>query len=577
MKRFQLSVKDWSIWTRLLVALLLVELVTMSIVLAATIAGYEQAGAQNANFGTDLQSVVLTQALTAVFAFGATATVAVLFVKEIASRINLLTGLVKRQVNDDNLNLALESDSSDELGKLIVALNELGSAYHLTVNDLGRRADEMATINFVAETINKTFDLQEVLDVSLREVIRASNCDVGALYMWDDRPGMLHLVSYVGLSENIIRRIFSFKMNEGLVGQAAESQSMILVEDLRSSEFFESENLDGMPMTLVSIPFTDVPGQLLGVMLVGNKKKRQFDDAEINLLRTVAHQVALAIDKAQLYAQVSMHAEELERIVEARTKMLNEAIAELSYALERAKEADRIKSLLLTTVSHELRTPLATIKGNTSMLRAHLSQIEPDDLIQHLGDIEEESDKLTYLISNLLEMSRIEAGVLRIQPQEFDLVDTLNSAVNAASVRMPDRVVTLHLPNEPLAVCYGDARRIDQIVANLMNNAAKYSAAGQPIEVFVKQQDDMLVVSVKDRGKGITEDHLKNIFDRFYQIGETGDSVRDGIGLGLSICRGLVDAHGGEIWVESKPKQGSTFSFSLPIARMESPITEEAV
>lgn len=561
---------DLSIWTRLLIALLIVELITMSIVVTATIASYDQIGLQPNAFNSDLRSIVLTQALSAVFAFGATAIVAVQFVKQLAERIKMLTKLVDQQVDNADLNLKLEPQNKDEFGRLVAALSRLGQSYYTTINAVQRRADEMETINVVAATINRTFDLQEVLDVSLREVLKAANCDVGAMYMWDERTQNLNLVSYVGLSEKTIRHIFSFQLGRGLVGETGSGNQMVVVENIHEHPRYGKDVPEGIPTTQVGIPFLDVPGKLLGVMMVGTAHHRTFTPGELQLLRTVAHQVSLAIDKAQLYAQVSMHAEELEGIVQARTKMLNEAIKELSIALEKAKEADRVKSLLLSTVSHELRTPLATIKGNTSMLRTHHQQIGPEDLVEHLGDIEEETDKLTDLISSLLEMSRIDAGILRIQPHPFEIVDVLQSTVHAAQMRMPNRRVSLRVAEafeDRLAL--GDARRVDQIVANLMNNAAKYSEADAPIDVFLRQDNDMLVVSIKDCGKGIEPKYLEHIFDRFYQIGNTGDSSRDGVGLGLSICKGLVDAHGGKIWVESTLGSGSTFSFSLPIAQME--------
>jgi two-component system sensor histidine kinase KdpD len=303
---------------------------------------------------------------------------------------------------------------------------------------------------------------------------------------------------------------------------------------------------------------------------VGNSEPDKLTEDKLGLLTTVAHQISLAIDKAQLYHQVSQHADELERVVESRTEQLAAVIDDLSVALDKAREAERVKSLLLTTVSHELRTPLATLKGSTSLLIEAHDRIAPDELVQYLQDIEDETDKLTGLISSLLEMSRLEAGVLQIQPQPIDLVQVVKGTVNAARMRIKTHELVLHIPDE-LPICNGDAWRIQQILANLLDNAAKYSAQGTKIEVQAVSEGDELVVSVKDQGKGIPEEHLEAIFDRFYQIDSTqknstnrGDAGRRGIGLGLSICKGLVEAHHGRIWVESVEGVGSTFFFSLP-------------
>jgi signal transduction histidine kinase len=373
------------------------------------------------------------------------------------------------------------------------------------------------------------------------------------------------MVSYVGLSEDVVREEISYELGEGVTGKAAQTGKIIVVDDVdRHADSAQRKGID-LPQTQISIPLVTVPGQLLGVLNVANSERKVPAQDELSLLKTVAHQIALAIDKAQLYTAASMRADELEGIVEARTEQLAQAIDELSHALEKARETDKLKSMLLSTVSHELRTPLATIKGTTSMLVEHHQQIDAETLKEHLGDIEAETDKLTGLISDLLEMSRIESGMLHIQPQPFDLADTLRSTINAAQVRLGNHIVSL-AASDGLAPCYGDARRVEQIVDNLLENAAKYSPEGSPINIRVEGRGEELVVSVADKGEGIAPEHLEYIFDRFYQVRRGRDAGRGGIGLGLAICRGLVEAHGGKIWVESTPGEGSTFFFSLPTA-----------
>jgi signal transduction histidine kinase len=186
-----------------------------------------------------------------------------------------------------------------------------------------------------------------------------------------------------------------------------------------------------------------------------------------------------------------------------------------------------------------------------------------ETFIEHLKDIDEETDKLTELISNLLEMSRIEAGMLHIQSHSVDLPKTLQGAVEAARMRLQEHTIRLKRP-VPSMSAYGDARRVEQVLANLLDNAAKYSPAETLIEVQAKEKAEEVIISVKDQGRGIAPEHLGRIFDRFYQIGVSPDSGRHGIGLGLAICRGLIEAQKGRIWVESQVGRGSTFYFSLP-------------
>lgn len=529
---------------------------------------YSLTGVGGLGFLNQMQPVALFGIAFLVFVLGAaTGVLAVWILSRILGKpLAQVTTLIESQIAAEQLDIDLPGDRRGEIGRLYLALNKLGQAYRSSLQAQARRAEEMTTLNLVAETINRTLDLQEVFDTSLREALKTVSWDMGAIYMWDDRIDILNMVSYVGLSEDMVRETISCELGEGLIGQAAEMREVFVVEDFRKHPEAARKNVDGWPVTQVIIPLVTVPGQLLlGVLNVGHSEKKSPSQDELKLLNTVAHQITLAIDKAQLYTQASMRAEELEGIVEARTEQLAQAIDDLSHALDKAKEAERFKSLLLSTVSHELRTPLATIKGSTSLLLEYHEQIETDVLEEHLRDIEAETDKLTGLISDLLQMSRIEAGVLRIQPQPIDLVDVLRSTVEAAQVRLSDHPLRL-APSDKLPTCFGDARRIEQIVANLLENAAKYSPQGSAIEVQIASQEEELIVSVIDDGPGIAPEHREHIFDRFYQIGGGGDAGRHGIGLGLAICKGLVEAHGGRIWVNSKLGEGSTFSFSLPTA-----------
>jgi len=559
---------SWSVLTRVLVGMLVVQLAILIATIVITTTGYRQAGLEP-SVTSNMRALILIQALSVAIAFGATASMAVVLARTLTRRITRLTDTVEEQVSTGNFYIALETIEQDEIGRLVVALNKLGKAYRNSLDDLAHRADEMSMLNLVAGTINSTLDLQQVFDTSLKEAVKTVAWDMGAIYMWDERIERLNMVSFVGLTEDAIRHIISYALGEGVPGIAAGTGKEIGIEDFPHNPRYKAQYVKGLPTTLVCIPLRSVPGKLLGVLYVGSSTPDKLNEDKVGLLTTVAHQISLAIDKAQLYHQVSQHADELERVVESRTEQLATVIDELSVALDKAREAERVKSLLLTTVSHELRTPLATLKGSTSLLIEHHDHIDAESLVQYLQDIEEETDKLTELISNLLEMSRLDAGILQIQPQSIDLVQVVQSTVSAARRRIKTHELALRIPSM-LPTCYGDAWRIQQILANLLDNAAKYSAPGTRIVVRAVSEGDELVVSVKDHGKGIAREHLENIFDRFYQIDHSannanrGDAGRRGIGLGLSICKGLVEAHGGRIWVESTEGVGSTFLFSLP-------------
>lgn len=241
--------------------------------------------------------------------------------------------------------------------------------------------------------------------------------------------------------------------------------------------------------------------------------------------------------------------------------------------ITRERESDAMKSRLLSTVSHELRTPLASIKGfATTLLR---QDVKWDEATQRdfLRIIEEETDRLAEIIDNLLDMSQIEAGALRISKEPTQLRQMIREVVDEMRMRTEAHYFVVDLPAELPRVLI-DPRRIRQVLHNLIGNAIKYSKGGQitiACEVEGDHRGDLghVVVSVADQGEGIPPQFIDKIFERFFQVDGASTRRVGGSGLGLSISRGIVEAHGGKIWVESVVGQGSTFRFTLPLAANE--------
>jgi PAS domain S-box-containing protein len=227
------------------------------------------------------------------------------------------------------------------------------------------------------------------------------------------------------------------------------------------------------------------------------------------------------------------------------------------------RHLEEAKSQLLATVSHELRTPLASIKGFATTLLRDDVQWDAATQREFLQIIDQDADRLGELIANLLEMSRIEAGMLRIDYDWVDLPPLLNDAVNEMRLRSSQHTLVVEEPGG-LPRVYADVRRIRQVLHNLLENAIKYSIAGD-IRVRARTEPGQVIVSVSDQGPGIAPDQLQRVFERFHQLGGAATRKAGGAGLGLSICKGLIEAHGGRVWAESTPGAGSTFFFSLPV------------
>ncbi len=226
------------------------------------------------------------------------------------------------------------------------------------------------------------------------------------------------------------------------------------------------------------------------------------------------------------------------------------------------KELDRMKSTLLSTVSHELRTPLATIKGYASTLLA--SDVEWDALAQRefLKTISDETDRMANLVKSLLDMSRIEAGLLKMNCELYSLYDLLNEVAQGFNPPLADR---WHLQADPdIGPISIDLSRIGTAIRNLLENAVKYSPPDKPIDLTIEQQNGTIHFSVRDYGPGVPVEFQEKIFDHFVRADNRLTRQVGGTGLGLAICKGFVEAHNGRVWVRSA-QPGSIFGFSLPI------------
>lgn len=227
------------------------------------------------------------------------------------------------------------------------------------------------------------------------------------------------------------------------------------------------------------------------------------------------------------------------------------------------KALDRMKSALVGTVSHELRSPLALIKGYASTLLADDVSWAPDDQREFLETISTETDRLTRLVQDLLDVSRIEAGALEIACEPQPVNEILHRAVGGFPLAVRGRVRLALATGLPLVDV--DASRVETVVHNLLDNAVKYGPNDRPIELTTRLDDGRVVVSVRDHGPGVSPELGDRVFDRFVRADNRLARQVGGVGIGLAICRGFVEAHGGRLWME--PAQpGTTFTFSLPVA-----------
>ncbi|MFC1914548.1 ATP-binding protein, partial [Chloroflexota bacterium] len=280
-----------------------------------------------------------------------------------------------------------------------------------------------------------------------------------------------------------------------------------------------------------------VVGESIGVFAVATRSARSFTAEEVGLLTAIGKEISIAVRNSQLYEEAS--------------------------SAKALRELDTLRTEFLANVSHELRTPLAVIKGSANSLLQPDVDFDEQTWREFLQSIDNDADRLTRLVEDLLMMSRLEAGALEIRKERHSLAQMVDSVRDRLKNLTAKHELLIDIPGElpPVVV---DEGRIGEVLTNLVENAVNYSPEGTQIKVTAFPNSGDVVVSVADEGIGIPPELQQKIFGRFYQVKNYKKRNRNGTGLGLAICRGIVEAQGGRIWVESEPEKGARFNFSLP-------------
>lgn len=233
--------------------------------------------------------------------------------------------------------------------------------------------------------------------------------------------------------------------------------------------------------------------------------------------------------------------------------------------VSREAEVDRIKNEFISTVSHELRTPMTSIKGYIDLLVGNKVGDLSDTQLRFLNTIQSNADRLTVLVNDILEVSGLDAGQVKLEPVSVNIANLAKRVITNIDVQVQEKELKLMLDiPDDLSRVYADPDRVTQILDNLVTNAVKYTRLGDEITVSIFEVHDMVQVNVSDTGLGISPDDKKRVFERFFRAELENESLVDGTGLGLSIAKMFVELMGGQIWVESELGVGSTFSFTVP-------------
>jgi two-component system sensor histidine kinase KdpD len=282
----------------------------------------------------------------------------------------------------------------------------------------------------------------------------------------------------------------------------------------------------------------------VGVLVIRPRQEDRFMSPEqLRLLETFANQMALACERALL--------------------------SEDNEQAHLQVKTEQLRSSLLSSVSHDLRTPLATIAGAASSILEGTEALDMKSRKEMVKEIYQESMRMNRLVSNLLDMTKLQSGTLKVTQELQPVDEVIGAALSCLEEKLANFIVKTHVPDD-LPFILGDATLLQQVVLNLVENATKYAPSGSEIDISAEAEPGLVTITVGDRGPGIRDELKQKIFEKFFR---EDSKTASGAGLGLAICNGIIEAHGGRIWVEDRPGGGANFRFTLPAAT--APATKE--
>jgi signal transduction histidine kinase/CheY-like chemotaxis protein len=428
----------------------------------------------------------------------------------------------------------------------------------LLLSESKQRAAELSTVNNISKALASQLDTAELIDMvgeRLRELFKAN---IVYLALLNKKTGIIDFPYQFGDD------MAPLKLGEGLTSRIIQTGEPMLINkdlsELRVQMGIERIGIEAASYLGVPIPVGD---ENLGVLSVqSTEQENRFNENDLRILSTIASSVGVALNNASLFEDVK------------QAKMEAEA------ASKAAAEANEAKSAFLSTVSHELRTPLTSVLGFAKIIRKRLEEkIFPaidqkdariDKTILQISDnlqvVISEGERLTHLINDVLDLAKIEAGKMEWNQEKVSLAEIAERAIAATTALFEQKSLKLIRQIDPqLPEISGDKDKLIQVMINLLSNAVKFTDTGS-VTCRAYSHSNELIVSIADTGIGIAPEDFGAVFEQFKQVG--GDTLTDkpkGTGLGLPICKEIVEHHGGRIWLESQPGQGSTFFFALPL------------
>ncbi|MEW6555398.1 MAG: ATP-binding protein [Actinomycetota bacterium] len=473
------------------------------------------------------------------------ALVASLFFSQRISKplVTLQTGAEKLALGD--LDYRIELKGAAELESLAHSFNRMAVAIQTSHETMEREVVEstkdLRAINEMIAALHRIIGPDEALQKALQLFMDYTAYETGWCYLAGDEGWNL---LYRRCRDDTARLMPEYiRPGEGGLGRIAQDGEAVFWDSVLESQAEEIPCItpDG---SFVALPLRS-HSRILGLVFLASPQRRRLSGKAKANLQAMADEAGITLENAMLYMELRRH------------------IAELEKANLELRGLDEMKSNFISAVTHELKQPLALIGGYAQTAYDYYDSLTYAEEMHCLRVIVERTQFLTSLVEDLLDISMLEVGRIPLRCEEVDVSELARKAAEQYVNREGEQPVSVVFP-EDFPTVLADAKRIEQVLSNLFSNAVKFSGGRGEIRVVGEVADGHVQVRIEDEGVGIDPLQLEKIFDRFYQADATSRRPYPGVGLGLFICRQIVEAHNGRIWAENRPEGGSAFIFELP-------------
>jgi signal transduction histidine kinase len=407
-----------------------------------------------------------------------------------------------------------------------------------------KRAAELQTVAQMSAAAATVLDVDQLLQTVVDLTKASFDLYHAHIYLLDETGDSLVLAAGAGEAGRLMKaggRAIQTQHPHSLVASAARTRQGVIVNDVSQTPDFLPNPLLPDTRSEMAVPMV-VADKLVGVLDVQSDQLNHFTGEDVRTQRTLADQIAVAVQNARLYQTQVATADE-------------------------ARKLDRLKNEFLASMSHELRTPLNSIIGYAEVMLDGVDGDLPDEAMEDVQAIHESGKHLLSMINDILDLAKIEAGRMELDLESVEVSGVAEDVYRITQILVKNKPVQIVLDLDPdLPKVCADRIRLRQVLNNLVSNAVKFTEQGEVrMLAHADPENNQVLIQVRDTGIGIAEEHLDAVFEQFRQVDGSSTRRAGGTGMGLTITRHLVEMHGGRIWVESVLGKGSTFCLTIPI------------